>query len=98
MSTYRLAIITPNGKIFDDQVEFLSAPGTEGSFGVLNHHAPMVSTLRKGVVSIQQNNVEKFFALNSGVLEVDSQSNVLLLSDTVASGQSKEEAASKLNN
>lgn len=81
MPTYRLSIITPQGRIFDGQIESLIAPGTEGSFGVLAQHAPMVSLLAKGILSFKQDGKENFSAISSGILEIDKQHDVLLLAD-----------------
>jgi len=98
MPTYQFSIITPQGKIFDDSVDALTAPGTEGSFGVLAKHTPMVVALKNGVLSIKQNNVEKIFAVKSGVLEVSHENNVLLLSDEAVLMKDKEEAQEKVKN
>ena len=82
MSTYNLLIITPNGKVFDDQIEALTAPGSEGYFGVLAHHAPMVALLKKGLLKIKKDASELFFNIESGILEVSSlDHNVLILAD-----------------
>ena len=55
MLTYQLTILTPDGKIFDNPVEELMAPGAAGMFGVLAQHASMVAALNKGVLKIKQN-------------------------------------------
>lgn len=49
-----LEIITPEDKIFEGEVESASFPGTDGFFQILNNHAPMISTLGKGDVIIDQ--------------------------------------------
>ena len=45
-----LEIVTPDKKVFEGEVLSVSFPGTDGSFQVLNNHAPLVSTLAKGTV------------------------------------------------
>jgi len=40
-----LEILTPDKKVFEGEVNSVSLPGTMGSFEVLNHHAPLISTL-----------------------------------------------------
>jgi len=79
--TYKLSIMTPGGRIFSEQVESLTAPGALGSFGVYAHHAPMVTELTKGILRVQRPNKEDSFLVNSGVLEVDGQHNVIVLVD-----------------
>jgi len=82
MQTYLLSIITPAGKVFEDQVESLMAPGIEGSFGVLKNHAPMVAILKKGVLKIRTNGHDRCFAVGQAILEINRTEGVLLLSDS----------------
>jgi F-type H+-transporting ATPase subunit epsilon len=66
-----LEIITPDKKLFEGQVKYASFPGTDGSFGVLDDHAPMIATLRAGKVELTDNTNTKFeFNVNGGVVEV----------------------------
>ncbi len=82
MSSYPLSIVTPSGKIFDGQAEFLSACGSEGVFGVLGHHAPMVSSLKEGTLKVKHHGEEKKFKTSAGVLEINAQGKVLVLLDS----------------
>ena len=66
-----LEIITPDKKLFEGSVKSATFPGSEGSFGVLNGHAPMIATLKAGKVSlIEENNNALEFAVKGGVVEV----------------------------
>ena len=56
MNTMKLEIITPMGKIFDNQVKYASIPGSEGEFGVLPGHSKMVTMLAPGVIEIEELN------------------------------------------
>jgi len=47
-----LEIVSPESKLFQGEVTSVSLPGVAGSFQVLNHHAPIVSTLKEGVIKI----------------------------------------------
>ena len=84
MNNYRFSIITPGGKIFDDQIESLTAPGVMGSFGVLASHAPMVNLLKKGVLKIKRQDKTEYYKINSGILEVGSKGVVIVLCDEAA--------------
>ncbi len=66
-----LEIITPEKKLFSGDVESVKLPGADGSFGVLNNHAPIIATLKKGTVKITdaKKQVENF-EINGGVVEV----------------------------
>ena len=49
----KLEIITPEKKIFKGEVSLASFPGSDGSFGVMNNHAPIVATLKKGTIKLK---------------------------------------------
>ena len=80
--SYHLSIITPQGKFFEDDVEFLSAPGKEGVFNVLAKHMPIISLLTKGTLRIKTNGIEQSFPLTQGILELNVQDQVLILLDS----------------
>ncbi len=90
--SYQLKIITPKGSVFDEQVESLTAPGTEGSFGIYSQHALLITSLKLGVLSVKASSSEIYFSLNGGILEVDDQHNVLILSNHVVAKKNKEKA------
>jgi len=96
MPTFQLSIITPEGKIFDDQIQMLRVPGSEGAFGVLARHAPLVSQLNKGVVKLSQESKTLFYSINSGVIEVDASHNALILCARAINASSEDEAAKLL--
>lgn len=67
----KLEIITPDKKLFEGSVKSAVFPGSEGSFGVLNNHAPMIATLKSGKVElIEENNNKLEFIVKGGVVEV----------------------------
>ena len=47
-----LEIISPEAKLFSGAVTSVTLPGVDGSFQILNHHAPIVSILKEGVIKI----------------------------------------------
>jgi F-type H+-transporting ATPase subunit epsilon len=52
-ATFKLSILTPERAVFEGVVEYVEAPGTEGYFGVLAHHAAMVTALAKGTLTVR---------------------------------------------
>ena len=67
----QLDIVSPDKNIFSGEATAVSFPGMEGSFGVLNNHAPMIATLKKGEIKItKEGNVEEVIEVNGGVVEV----------------------------
>ena len=71
-------IITPDKSLYKGQADLITVPGTSGSIGILNHHAPLVSSLKKGEIKIVLNEKEEFFKIEGGVIEV-SQNKVIVL-------------------
>lgn len=77
----KLEIITPDRNIFTGEVNLVQLPGIDGSFEILNNHAPLISVLKKGKVKIRdENDQEKFFEVNGGVIEV-LRNKVLILAE-----------------
>jgi F-type H+-transporting ATPase subunit epsilon len=73
-------IITPDKSLYDGKADLVTVPGTSGSIGILNNHAPLVSSLSKGEVKIVLDNNEEFFKIDGGVVEVLKNSVVVLAS------------------
>lgn len=78
-----LEIITPDKKVFEGEVVSASFPGTDGSFQVLNDHAPLISLLKGGVVEYKSKNSVNQVKITGGVVEV-LKNKVILLADGVA--------------
>lgn len=54
----KVKIVSPERVEFDGQVERVKVPGTSGQFEILNDHAPIISTLQKGVVEYGDQQLE----------------------------------------
>lgn len=52
MDRLNFSLVSPDREVFSGEVDHVIAPGTEGDFGVLPHHAPFMSTLKNGVVRV----------------------------------------------
>ena len=78
-----LEILTPEKKVFEGEVVSATFPGADGSFQVLNNHAPLVSLLKEGVVEYRTGDKTEQVAITGGVVEVLSN-QVILLADGVA--------------
>lgn len=76
-----LEIITPDKKLFWGEVKSIKLPGTEGSFGVLRNHAPIIATLKEGTVEITELNQTKHsIEIKGGVVEVNNNKVIVLAS------------------
>ena len=65
-----LEIITPDKKVFSGEVTSVNVPGTLGQFQILNNHAPIISTLVNGKVTIKTATGTQSFDVNGGIVEV----------------------------
>ena len=76
-----IEIITPDETIFTGTAKLAQLPGIDGSFEILNNHAPMISVLKKGKIKIQdENNQIQFFEVKGGVVEV-LKNKILVLAE-----------------
>jgi F-type H+-transporting ATPase subunit epsilon len=66
----KLEIVTPERLVFDETVDGVTLPGSEGELGVLPHHAPLVSTLGVGELRIRNGANEDWFAIVGGFVQV----------------------------
>jgi len=78
----KLNIITPDNVLYTgDNVYLVQLPGFDGSFEVMNHHAPLISILRKGKIKVENKGENPlFFDVNGGVIEV-LENHVLILAE-----------------
>ena len=77
-----LEIITPDKTIYEGEAELVQLPGIDGSFEILNNHAPLISALKKGKIKLKKSkeSKEEFFEINGGVIEV-LNNKVLVLAE-----------------
>ncbi len=76
-----LDIVSPDKSIFSGEVKSIQLPGMAGSFGILNNHAPLISTLKSGKIKIKEpSGKELSFQINGGVVEVQ-KNKVIILSE-----------------
>lgn len=78
----KVEIITPDTIIFEgEQISLVQLPGIDGSFEILDHHAPLISVLKKGKVKVTPKGENPvFFDINGGVIEV-LENKVLILAE-----------------
>jgi F-type H+-transporting ATPase subunit epsilon len=78
-------LVTPERLLLSEMVEMVVVPGTEGNFGVLPGHAPLISTIRPGMIEIYQGQtVTRRIFIVSGVAEVTAE-RCTVLADEAAS-------------
>ena len=82
MGTTKLEVVTPQRKILAVEVESVVAPGAEGYLGVLPRHAPLITTLKSGVVYYHKvGGKTERMAVSGGCMEAGPDT-VIILADT----------------
>jgi F-type H+-transporting ATPase subunit epsilon len=81
---FDVALVTPDGAVFDGEAEMMVVPGAAGEIGVLARHAPLVATLKAGStrVYLDQNEVVEF-ATGPGFFKVELNRALALVDDAV---------------
>lgn len=72
-------ILNPDQTLFSGEANVVTLPGIKGSFQILNNHAPLISALSKGKVSIENGSEKKSFDINGGIVEVLKNKIVVLV-------------------
>jgi F-type H+-transporting ATPase subunit epsilon len=70
MATFHFDLVSPEKLLFSGEVNQVDVPGSEGDFGVLAGHAPIVTTLRPGILVIFGESGELPVVVNGGFAEV----------------------------
>ena len=63
-------ILTPDVVLYEGDANYVGLPGSDGSLGILNNHAALVTTLSDGEVIVRNENGEQVFAVKGGTVEV----------------------------
>lgn len=77
----KIEIVTPDTTIYVGEVSLAQLPGLDGSFEIMNNHAPMIAALKKGKVKvIDDKKATLFFDVNGGVAEI-LKNKILVLAE-----------------
>ena len=66
----RVVVISPEQSVFDGEADHVVAPAFDGEVGILPRHAPFMTLLGKGVLSVRQGNTSSRFDVVGGFLQV----------------------------
>lgn len=88
----KLEIVTPEARIFSDEVDTVVLPGFEGEMGVLPAHAPLVTTLQVGELRYTKGGKTTELAVGEGLVEVTGSTTRVLTDMAVHSDDIDEKA------
>jgi F-type H+-transporting ATPase subunit epsilon len=78
-------LVTPERLLLSEMVEMVVVPGTEGNFGVLPGHAPLISTIRPGMIQIYEGQtIRRQIFIVSGIAEVTPERCTVLADEAVS--------------
>ena len=78
-------LVTPERLLLSEMVEMVVVPGTEGNFGVLPGHSPLISTIRPGTIDIYEGqSVTRRIFVVSGLAEVTPERCTVLADEALA--------------
>ena len=72
MKTMKVSVVTPDGPVYESDVEMVSTKAQSGELGILPGHIPMVAPLAIGAVRMKNGGKTDFVAVTGGFLEVRS--------------------------
>ena len=70
MANFHFDLVSPEKLLFTGEVEQVDLPGSEGDMGVLANHAPLVTTLRPGIIVVYRSDGDMRIVVNGGFAEV----------------------------
>jgi len=68
--TIHCDIVSQDRQVFSGEADVIVVPGSSGEMGILPHHAPLLSTLKYGVVRVRLQGKEELFTVAGGIVEV----------------------------
>jgi F-type H+-transporting ATPase subunit epsilon len=80
MATLKLEIVTPEAKIYSEDVDMVTLPGAEGELGVYPKHVPVLTTLKPGELRVLKEGRVTTMAVGEGFIEIKSD-GVSVLTD-----------------
>ena len=73
-----VSLVTPEAELFSGMVDQVVAPGVEGEFGVLAHHAPFMTILAEGDVVVMNDGKSRVFQVRGGFADVNEDGMTIL--------------------
>jgi F-type H+-transporting ATPase subunit epsilon len=95
MATLKLEIVTPEAKIYSEDVNMVTLPGSEGELGVYPKHVPLLTTLKPGELRVVKDGRETALAVGEGFVEIKTDAVSVLTDMALEAEKIDVEAAEK---
>ena len=76
-------LVSPERLLLSRRVDMVTVPGTEGYMGVIAGHAPLVSTLRAGMIDMQDEGADTRFFIRGGFVEINPTKITVLAEEAI---------------
>jgi F-type H+-transporting ATPase subunit epsilon len=90
-ATLKLEIVTPEAKVYSDDVEMVTLPGVEGEMGIYPQHVPLLTQIVPGEIIARKGGPDFFLAIGEGFVEVTGE-HVSILADMAIRAENIDEA------
>ncbi|HEX5222522.1 MAG TPA: F0F1 ATP synthase subunit epsilon [Verrucomicrobiae bacterium] len=70
MATLKLEIVTPEAKVYSEDVDMVTLPAVEGEMGIFPMHIPLMTQLVAGEIAVRKGHQDFFLAIGDGFVEV----------------------------
>jgi F-type H+-transporting ATPase subunit epsilon len=90
-ATLKLEIVTPEAKVFSEDVEMVTLPGVEGEMGIYPNHVPLLTQIVSGEIIARKGGRDYFLAIGEGFVEVTGD-HVAILADMAIRAENIDEA------
>lgn len=91
MATLKLEIVTPESKIYSEDVDMVTLPGVEGEMGIFPMHIPLMTQVAAGEITARKGGQDHFLAIGEGFVEVTG-TRVAVLTDMAIKADDIDEA------
>ena len=91
MATLKLEIVTPDAKVFSDDVDMVTLPGVEGEMGIYPNHVPLLTQIVPGEIVARKGGQDYFLAIGEGFVEITGD-HVAILADMAIRAENIDEA------
>ena len=91
MATLKLEIVTPEAKVYSEDVDMVTLPGVEGEMGIFPMHVPLMTQLTAGEDGVRKGSQDFFLAVGEGFVEITGE-KVSILTDMAIKAENIDEA------
>lgn len=90
-ATLKLEIVTPEAKVYSEDVDMVTLPGVEGEMGIFPMHVPLMTQLAAGEITARKGGQDYFLAVGDGFVEVTGE-RVSIITDMAIRAENIDEA------